>query len=242
MADSIPARLVMNFDETKMKQTNKPRSTLRLPKRPYKVNIGLHPTHGETALIGAAASGHKFPIGLIVKAERKDLINDCKQASGTTGIHYYETKSGWNNAAIMKQFILDVIVPYTGGEHSLLILDEYSGHSTIEVFEVCATNNITLMIVPGRATPIAQPMDISVFANVKRNLQTLWNAAKEQHPLIDVTPVESVKQLVTSWNNCSKESILHGWNELWKLSDIPRIPASGSSSSAASNNRQFKTT
>ena len=38
LADRLPARLVINLDETKIKQTNKLRSALRLPKQHYSVN------------------------------------------------------------------------------------------------------------------------------------------------------------------------------------------------------------
>ena len=102
------------------------------------------------------------------------------------------------------------------------------------MIDVCAAHNVALKIVPARATPIAQPMDIGVFANVERAAQSLWEATKEQHPLIDVTPVESVKHLSTAWHNCSKETIIHGWNELWNLAPIPRSPAPPPSSSSSS--------
>ena len=130
-ADSIPARLVINLDETKIKQTNKPRSTLRLPKQPYSVNIGEHPTHGETALMGASMSGHKFPIGLIVEEERKisSLIAN-KPRGSTVFVITLPSQDGimvprWLNISSMLSFPMQEGNTHCSSSTSTVVIQQY---------------------------------------------------------------------------------------------------------------------
>lgn len=90
------------------------------------------------------------------KVERlvtKDVLRKCS-------IH--ANKNAWMTIEETKEYIKDIILPYTKGRNAILIWDHFSTHINQSVIEYCLQNGIFIVLVPARATPVLQPLDVAV--------------------------------------------------------------------------------
>ena len=71
--------------------------------------------------------------------------------------------------------ILYVLIPYTGGRHTYLLLDEFKGHACAETLNLLSDYNITVDFFPGGYTSVLQPLDVGINRPFKHNIWQLWN-------------------------------------------------------------------
>ena len=72
----------------------------------------------------------------------------------------------------MKQYILNIVVPYvvekrkelklSTEQHALVIFDKFKAQCTTEILELVVKNNIDVVTVPANCTDHLQPLDASV--------------------------------------------------------------------------------
>ena len=83
------------------------------------------------------------------------------------------SNSGWTSNSHSYEWLTTVFEPTTrleGSKRRLLIMDGHGSHITANVIAFCIHNAIDLLILPPYTSHILQPLDVSVFAPLKRAL------------------------------------------------------------------------
>jgi hypothetical protein len=86
------------------------------------------------------------------------------------------SKSGWTSDSHGYQWLTEVFEPWSRqrlpdpAARRMLIMDGHSSHVTARVISFCMQNAIDLLIMPPHCSHVLQPLDVSVFAPLKRAL------------------------------------------------------------------------
>jgi hypothetical protein len=88
--------------------------------------------------------------------------------------HFSTSKSGWTSDSYAYEWLTAVFEPQTrpsqAGARRLLVLDGHGSHMTAKVIAYCMENEIGLLVLPHHCSHVLQPLDVSVFAPLKRAL------------------------------------------------------------------------
>jgi hypothetical protein len=125
-----------------------------------------------TAIECVSAAGEAIPPLLIFKAKH---TNTAWIPTHTPSNWRFSTStSGWTSNSHAYEWISTVFEPSTRpddpSERRLLIMDGHVSHITANLIAFCMQSTIDLLILPPHTSHILQPLDISVFAPLKRAL------------------------------------------------------------------------
>ena len=88
------------------------------------------------------------------------------------GWKFTSTDNGWTSDATALEWLQKVFIPRTApydlNEARLLILDGHGSHETLEFMWKCYLHNIHLLFLPAHTSHVLQPLDLSIFAPLKR--------------------------------------------------------------------------
>jgi len=88
------------------------------------------------------------------------------------GWEFTATDNGWTSDATALEWLQKVFLPQTApqdpSEARLLILDGHGSHETMEFMWECYSSNIYLLFLPPHTSHILQPLNLSIFAPLKR--------------------------------------------------------------------------
>jgi DDE superfamily endonuclease len=105
---------------------------------------------------GKSVQQQWFPVGL------KDY----------TGWEFTATDNGWTSDATALEWLQKVFLPQSApinqSDARLLVLDGHGSHETMEFMWECFLNNIYLLFLPPHTSHVLQPLDLSIFAPLKR--------------------------------------------------------------------------
>lgn len=144
-------------------------------------------THSYTAQYCVTASGKLLPkvflcvqeplgkFGPRVQVAVNNLMEDFKNIEVTA------SKSGKLTKSHVLTFTETIIAPYVENKNFLLILDSWGGQKDPSLFHQRFTNedgerNSSVEIIPPHCTPIAQPLDVFFFRQVKIFIKHLHNS------------------------------------------------------------------
>jgi hypothetical protein len=84
------------------------------------------------------------------------------------------SKSGWTSDSHAHEWLTTVFEsqtrPSQAGSRRLRVLDGHGSHMTANVIAFCMENEIDLPVLPPQCSHVLQPLDVSVFAPLKRAL------------------------------------------------------------------------
>jgi hypothetical protein len=125
-----------------------------------------------TAIECVNAAGEAIPPLLIYKAKHTNTA--WIPAHTPSNWRFSTSTSGWTSNSHAYEWITTVFEPSTRPEdpsvRRLLIMDGHISHITANLIAFCMQNMIDLLILPPHTSHILQPLDISVFAPLKRAL------------------------------------------------------------------------
>ncbi|RYP64451.1 hypothetical protein DL771_008739 [Monosporascus sp. 5C6A] len=84
-------------------------------------------------------------------------------------------QNGWTNTEIGLKWLREVFIPNTKPEDPdewrLLVIDGHNSHTTEDFMWMCLQNKIYIIFLPAHASHIFQPLDVGVFATLKRRFR-----------------------------------------------------------------------
>ena len=89
-------------------------------------------------------------------------------------IEAWHKTGGWNNTLTMKMWLKKIVAcvtKYDPNLHIVLQLDCSSVHLNMDTLRCAKQLNITVLMVPARCTWVLQPLDVYVYASLKRSLR-----------------------------------------------------------------------
>jgi hypothetical protein len=125
-----------------------------------------------TAIECVSAAGQALPPLVIFKA--KHLNTAWIPVQAPPEWRFSTSKSGWTSDSHAYEWLTTVFEPQTrpsqAGSRRLLVLDGHGSHMTANVIAFCMENEIDLLVLPPHCSHILQPLDVSIFAPLKRAL------------------------------------------------------------------------
>lgn len=181
-----------------------------------------------TVLFGANAAGdHKLKPMVIYHAENPRAMKG--QNKTTLPVIWRANKKGWMTASLFDDWLnnhFTIAVTKFNQTHNLsnkalLVIDNAPSHVIMNIPE-----NIKIIFLPPNTTPLLQPMDMGIIANVKayylrrvfKNLikvvddnenTTIQDYWKKYHIL------DAIKNISLSWNEVKGETLNKVWSKLW---------------------------
>ena len=132
-----------------------------------------------TGIECVSAAGIAVPPLLIFKARHTNTA--WIPAQTPVKWRFSTSNSGWTSDSHGYEWLTTVFEPLTWPEdpttRRLLTMDGHSSHITANVIAFCMQNAIDLMILPPHCSHILQPLDVGMFAPLKRALASETNAA-----------------------------------------------------------------
>ena len=167
----VPMSNIYNFDETNL--TDDPKNHQVVVRRGFKrvISKTVSSKAGFSVMFCGNASGEYLPPMVVYKAVASNVYERWIKG-GPPGTLYGSTPSGWFNMNMFEQWFMQIFLPNalerTG--RKVLIGDNLACHFSEDVLEACSKNNIIFFTLPPNSTHILQPLDVAVFAPLKR----LW--------------------------------------------------------------------
>ncbi|XP_072400266.1 uncharacterized protein [Diabrotica undecimpunctata] len=114
-----------------------------------------------------SASGSFTPPLFIYPRLRR---NPALEKDGPPGSFYSCSKSGWMNEEVFLFWIQHFAKTNkpTRYDPILLVLDNYSSHCSIAIYNFCKENGIIMLSIPPLTSHRLQPLDVSFFSSLKR--------------------------------------------------------------------------
>ena len=125
-----------------------------------------------TAIECVSAAGVAIPPLVIFKA--KHTNTSWIPADTPLDWRFSTSNSGWTSDSHAYEWLTTVFEPSTKladpTQRRLLIMDGHGSHITANVIAYCMEHAIDLLILPPHTSHVLQPLDVSVFAPLKRAL------------------------------------------------------------------------
>jgi hypothetical protein len=134
-----------------------------------------------TAIECVSASGIALPPLVIFKA--KHTNSAWIPAQTPSNWRFSTSNSGWTSNSHGYEWLTAVFEPTTRPldpiQRRLLIMDGHSSHITANFIAYCIDKAIDMLILPPHSSHILQPLDISIFAPLKRALAAETDAVSQ---------------------------------------------------------------
>ncbi|GAB7336127.1 hypothetical protein MBLNU13_g08914t1 [Cladosporium sp. NU13] len=184
-----------------------------------------------TAIECVSASGVAVPPLLIFKA--KHTNTGWIPAQAPPDWHFSTSNSGWTSDSHGYEWLTTVFAPSTKPNdpltRRLLIMNSHSSHITANVIAFCMQNAIDLLILPPHTSHLLQPLDVGVFAPLKRALARETDAAL-RHDTGRIPRVQWVEMYIRARERAlTSKNILSGWRStglvpLSPITVLERLP------------------
>lgn len=124
-----------------------------------------------TAVECISARGIALPSLIILKSVNK-LLDWYNLPSLPPDWSITESPNGWTSDELGIEWLQKIFDPctrpFTRGRYRVLVLDGHSSHLTPKFDQYCTTNNIIPVCMPPHSSHLLQPLDVGVFAVLKR--------------------------------------------------------------------------
>ena len=178
--DGVSACNIINYDETNLTDDPGRKKCVyrRGCKYPERV---MNSTKASTSIMFAGtATGELLYPYVVYKAEH---LHDRWIEGGPPHARYNRTRSGWFDNVCFTDWFISVVVPFCRhlDGKKVIIGDNLASHFSEEVLSKCAELNISFVCLPPNTTHMCQPLDVSVYAPLKkywRQVLTEWKQAE----------------------------------------------------------------
>lgn len=128
--------------------------------------------------------GQTLPVYVVYKGQHKW---STWTQNGPRKARYNSTKSGWFDEQTFHEWFCTVVLPWAESRQGtkMLIGDNLSSHFCPDVIKKCEEHDILFVCLPKNSTHLTQPLDVAVFAPMKRvwrNILLEWKS-KDGKPL-----------------------------------------------------------
>ena len=192
-----------------------------------------------TAIECVSAARQALPPLVIFKA--KHLNTAWIPAQAPPEWRSSTSKSGWTSDSHAYEWLTTVFEPQTRPSQAdarrLLVLDGHGSHMTANVIAYCMENEIDLLVLPPHCSHVLQPLDVSVFAPLKRALAVETDSVARLDPG-RVARTEWTQMYIRAREKAfTLSNIVNGWkatglqplSPIEVLSKLPETPSRATS-------------
>jgi len=210
----LSASQIFNMDETAFMTRSKSKGVIAVRGSANVWDPEATASFHLSILACASAAGLVVPPLFILPGQRvnADMLDEChiEGASVTT------TSSGFINSETFVEWLSF----YASAVHAevqrplVLILDGCLSNYSLEIHDAARRVDVLLVFLPSNATHLLQPLDIEVFASMKRKLRRLLDvfADDSDDGYCSIGKAQAVKLAAQAWKCCRfKENIVSGF-------------------------------
>ena len=142
-----------------------------------------------TVVCAFSASGMYVPPMFIFPRKR---LNPLLGKGGPPGAAYRCSESGWINEELFFQYLkhFQNFVKPSLEDPVLLVMDNHTTHSTLQIYDFCKANGIVLLTIPPHTSHKLQPLDVTFYKSLKTGFNEECNKYLKCHPHQKITPFE----------------------------------------------------
>lgn len=190
VAEGVGPDRVFNYDETNLSDQPGSSSAIFRKGKKYCETVRDHTKTAISLMFCASASGKLLPPYVVYKSKN---FYPAWEKGGPKGAHYTCTKSGWFDHFCFEDWFIKVFLPFVRRLEGkkVLIGDNLSSHISLTVIGLCKENNIEFVCLPPNATDKMQPLDVGLFAPLKRIWRANLSEGRAKDP--DFNPVQKTK-------------------------------------------------
>lgn len=120
-----------------------------------------------SVMFAGSGGGILLPPFIVYKSEH---IYDTWMLNGPKNARYGRNSSGWFDQPLFEDWFVTLALPYFKKQPAprVLIGDNLCSHLSYKVMELCEANDIKFGFLPPSSTHLTQPLDVSVFAPLKK--------------------------------------------------------------------------
>lgn len=181
--NGVPPSNIWNYDESNL--TDNPGNKKAICRRgmKYPDRICNFSKTSTSVMFCGSAEGKFLPPYIVFKAEH---MWSSWIENGPNGARYNRSKSGWFDSAIFEDWFHSLFLPAVRHLQGPIVLigDNLASHISVAVLKTCEEKNIKFICLPPNSTHIAQPLDVAVFAPMKRvwrKILSEWRETSEGH-------------------------------------------------------------
>ena len=125
------------------------------------------------------AIGELLPPMIVYKAKNS---YEVLEEGGPVGTTCAATKSGWFHSETFATWFTECFLPRANKQvgPKILLGDNLASHFNPHVVELAAQHDIYFVMLPPNATHIMQPLDVAVFASMKRVGGRYWMTIRKK--------------------------------------------------------------
>lgn len=165
--EEIPAELILNWDQTRIKIV--PSSTWTMDAEGSKrvEVVGVNDKRLITAVFCGSLAGDFLPVQVIYQGK----TNRCHpRYQFPPDWDITHSPKHWSNEETMVQYVDNIVIPYVAAiraaieedKPALVIMDNFKGQIASAVTELMEEKDIHVVLLPPNTTDLLQPMDLSV--------------------------------------------------------------------------------
>ena len=114
--------------------------------------------------------------------------------SNTSDWLYATSAKAWTSNYLAVEWLKQVFLPETApvedGGPRILLCDGHASHCSIEFMWTCYQNNVHLVYLPAHTSHVLQPLDLSVFSQIKRSYRAQIETLSA---LEDAAPIKKIR-------------------------------------------------
>lgn len=175
----------------------------------HKITVCGDDKLGFTLILIISADGYFLKPILIAKGKTNRSLKKFQLDDNIIGTH---SNNGWINNGIMK-IALQQIYKVTNGQKSILLLDQFTVHTSEFIINIAKEYNIELIYVPKGMTAIFQPLDVSINGILKQKAKKLWRNDRINNSEGSNTVKNGVKHFLIVKNDIKKETIINSFKK-----------------------------
>lgn len=145
---------------------------------------------------------------MITKGKTERCLNKFDINKNVIGTY---SKSGWVEEECIL-LVLKQIVAVTNDQQSVLMMDQYSSHTTNNVKNYANLHNILLIYIPVGLTSQYQPLDVGINGIIKTKLIKMYSKFVGLYPNKKYDHKQCIKDLITCKKEISKKNIIDSFN------------------------------
>ncbi|XP_054259716.1 jerky protein homolog-like [Macrosteles quadrilineatus] len=169
---NIPPGNIVNYDETNFSDDPKCSKMIyrRKVKRAERI-INFTKT-AFSVMFAVTDGGDDLPVYVVYKGQHKW---STWTKNGPKYARYNSTKSGWFDEETFHEWFTTIVLPWAESREGIkmLIGDNLSSHFCPDVIKKCEEYDIHFVCLPKNSTHLTQPLDVAVFAPMKRVWRTV---------------------------------------------------------------------
>lgn len=179
--EGVPPEAIINYDETNLRDDPGTRKCLFRKGTKYPEKVLNTSKQAYSVMFAGTAAGDLLPCMVVYKAAN---VYTAWKEHGPKDTEYACSASGWFDSCLFQQWFFNIVLPYLRriAGKKVIVGDNLASHINSDVIAACKKHNIAFVCLPPNSTDKLQPLDVAVFAPLKKAWRSLLEDYKNKHP------------------------------------------------------------